>query len=110
MSNAVQAQFAILAQGFIARLPARLEAMDTAPAQCHSDPGTRAGWDELHRLLHSLGGAAGSFGLTDLGLAARAIEQAIAHHQRAWDDAHLASIEAGLAALRSWLPTPQTQI
>ena len=105
----VQAKVALLAQGFRTRLPARLAALDEAFALCRSEPAAPHQWDELHRLLHSLGGAAGTFGLAPLGLAARAIEAQIAERQAAgpaWSADQIDAIGLGLEGLRAWLPAP----
>jgi HPt (histidine-containing phosphotransfer) domain-containing protein len=66
-----------LALGFLARLPARFEKMNEAFALCQAQASDGGHWQELRRLLHSLGGAAGTFGLPDLGQEARAIETII---------------------------------
>lgn len=107
MSAEIQAKVDLLARGFLARLEARLDAMAAALACCRSDPREQAAWDELHRLLHSLGGAAGSFGVPALGHAARALEAAIVRQQGEWQEAQIAAIESGLAGLRAWLPSEQ---
>jgi HPt (histidine-containing phosphotransfer) domain-containing protein len=99
----LQAKVALLAQAFRHRLPARFEKMDEAFALCRTDAGNREYWQELYRLLHSLGGAAGSFGAAGLGLAARAIEEKIKTRlaQNAGTAENLEDIGADLAALRT---------
>ncbi|NHZ43294.1 Hpt domain-containing protein [Massilia aquatica] len=73
----LQAKLALLAQGFRTRLPARFEQMHAAYALCQSEVSDSAHWQELYRLLHSLGGAAGTFGAPEMGLAARRLEEKI---------------------------------
>jgi HPt (histidine-containing phosphotransfer) domain-containing protein len=72
--KAVQAKVDVLAKVFLGRLPVRYEKMNAALAQCRLDPAIEANWVELHRLLHSLAGAAGSFGCDALGEQAGMIE------------------------------------
>ncbi|WP_426208667.1 Hpt domain-containing protein [Massilia sp. TWP1-3-3] len=72
--KAVQAKFDVLAKVFLGRLPVRYEKMHAALALCRLDPAIDANWVELHRLLHSLAGAAGSFGCDALGEQAGLIE------------------------------------
>lgn len=75
--HAVQARLEMLAQAFRSKLPARFEKMNAAFAHCTLDGQGEQHWIELHRLLHSLGGAAGTFGLAELGTQASAIERQI---------------------------------
>ncbi len=72
----VQAKVDMLAKVFSGRLHVRFEKMNEAFALCQAGAGTEAdaSWVELHRLLHSLAGAAGSFGFDALGAQARHIE------------------------------------
>lgn len=70
----VRAKVALLTRVFVAKLPVRLASMDACLALCHADTGNGAHWQELRRLLHSLAGAAGTFGLPELGQAARDVE------------------------------------
>ncbi len=71
---AVQAKVDMLAKIFSGRLHVRYEKMNETFALCQSEPGNEEHWVELHRLLHSLGGAAGSFGFDELGAEATIIE------------------------------------
>lgn len=71
---AVQAKVDMLAKIFAGRLHVRYQKMNDTFALCRAEPGKQAHWIELHRLLHSLGGAAGSFGFDELGAAATIIE------------------------------------
>ena len=84
----VQAKVDQLARGFLLRLPLRMDKIDAAFALCRAgDAGAdavgdaggegAAAWQELYRLLHSLGGAAGTFGVHNVGQEARRIELAI---------------------------------
>ena len=72
--KAVQAKVDVLAKVFLARLPVRYEKMNAALALCRADPAADVNWVELHRLLHSLAGAAGTFGCDALGEQAGLIE------------------------------------
>ncbi len=72
--KAVQAKVDLMAKVFMGRLPVRYEKMNEALALCRADPGVDANWVELHRLVHSLAGAAGTFGCDDLGTRAGLIE------------------------------------
>ncbi len=73
-AKAVQAKVDVLAKVFLGRLPVRYEKINAAFALCRADPADDVNWQELHRLLHSLAGAAGTFGCDDLGEQARLIE------------------------------------
>lgn len=94
---------AAMAQGFLARLPARLDSMQAAFAQCTAQADSAPHWTELHRLLHSLNGAAGTFGFEALGSEAAAIEKTIKDMlaQGAWQDADLAAVGAALRAMQA---------
>ncbi|RSZ58153.1 Hpt domain-containing protein [Massilia atriviolacea] len=102
----LQARLALLAQGFRTRLPARFEQMDAAYALCRGDMSDSAHWQELYRLLHSLGGAAGTFGAPEMGLAARRIEEKIKTllAQNDCSIENLNDIGADLAALAHMTP------
>lgn len=69
-----QAAVDLMAKVFLGRLPVRFEKMNEAFALCRANPADDANWTELHRLLHSLAGAAGTFGCDDLGEQAALIE------------------------------------
>lgn len=71
---AINAKVEVLAKVFTGRLHVRYQKMNEAFALCQADGGADAGWVELYRLLHSLAGAAGSFGCNALGGQARRIE------------------------------------
>ena len=101
--DAVQAKVDQLAQGFLARLPARLDKIDAAFALCTSDASDPAPWQELYRLLHSLGGAAGTFGVAAVGSEARRIELRIEETLQggSWQSAQVDQIGAALDGLRA---------
>lgn len=71
--DAVKARGDVLAKVFTGRLHVRFQKMDAAFALCRADSAADAHWDELHRLLHSLADAAGSFGFEQLGVQASRI-------------------------------------
>ncbi len=73
MSDATQvrARVAAVTEGFLARLPARFATIEAGLVLCQAEPGNEGHWQELRRLVHSLAGAAGTFGLATLGAAAR---------------------------------------
>lgn len=99
----VRAMVAQMAQGFLAKLPARFNKMDEALAMCGQDPVNNEHWHELRRLLHSLGGAAGTFGLPELGQAAKDVERRLdgrlADNQ--WTGQDVTAFTADIAALRA---------
>lgn len=63
----------VLAKVFTGRLHVRFEKINAAYALCLADSADDASWEELHRLLHSLADAAGSFGVDALGVQASRI-------------------------------------
>ena len=73
---ALKAKVEVLAKVFSGRLHVRFEKMNEAFALCQSD-GDDSHWIELLRLLHSLAGAAGSFGFDALGQEAAGIEHQV---------------------------------
>lgn len=75
--DSIQARVELMARLFIGRLPVRFEKMNEAFALCRANPQDEANWVELHRLLHSLGGAAGTFGCDALGARAARLEHRI---------------------------------
>ena len=115
-AGGMQARVDQLAKLFMARLPTRLDSIDEAFCQCRAG-GVGAGeapWLELHRLLHSLGGAAGTFGVPAIGTEARRIEATIQDHVQAGPApaaAVLDTIAIALAGLRAMAPPsdPLTQ-
>jgi len=95
-------KMALLAQGFLAKLPARYEKMNAAFAHCSADSASAPHWIELHRLLHSLNGAAGTFGYPALGSEAAAIESSIKDMLalQAWRMGDVTAVGAALQALQ----------
>jgi HPt (histidine-containing phosphotransfer) domain-containing protein len=73
----IQDKVDLMAKVFLGRLQVRFDKMNEAYAQCSADLGDDAGWTELHRLLHSLAGAAGTFGFEALGQQAKQIEKRV---------------------------------
>lgn len=71
-------KFNQLKKDFAAKLPARLTEIDDTLQKCMEWPQDDNQLQVLYRLLHSLGGTAGSFGFTQLGLDARKIEGQVA--------------------------------
>ncbi len=75
-NDAIKAKVDVLAKVFTGRLHVRFEKMNEDFALCQAD-GDDSHWVELHRLLHSLAGAAGSFGFDVLGQDAARIEHQV---------------------------------
>ena len=71
--EAIKARVEVLAKVFSGRLHVRFEKMNEAFALCAADSAIDANWVELHRQLHSLADAAGSFGFDALGVQASRI-------------------------------------
>lgn len=71
--DAIKARGEVLAKVFTGRLHVRFEKMNQTFALCAAASGDDANWIELHRLLHSLADAAGSFGFDALGVQASRI-------------------------------------
>jgi HPt (histidine-containing phosphotransfer) domain-containing protein len=69
-----QERFAALEREWKQQLPAKLHDAQRRLQACRADPADSLELEELHRLLHTLAGSAGTFGLRELGSAARAIE------------------------------------
>jgi HPt (histidine-containing phosphotransfer) domain-containing protein len=67
-------KFYQLKKDFSTKLPIRLKEIDFALQNCIKQSQDDDQLQVLYRLLHSLGGTAGSFGLVQLGLEARKIE------------------------------------
>jgi HPt (histidine-containing phosphotransfer) domain-containing protein len=62
---------------FRSKLPARLADIDDALQACRDAPAAHEHVKTLHRLLHTMAGAAGSFGFDALGAQARTFEQEV---------------------------------
>lgn len=99
----LQAKVDLMAKVFVGRLPVRYEKMNEAFALCRQDPQAQEHWVELHRLLHSLAGAAGTFGCDALGAQAARIEERIKQLLAlpARGPAHLEEVAHALASLQS---------
>lgn len=72
------AQLDALRRQFAAGLPKRLDVIDSALAALRADPSNDTALPALLTALHSLAGAAGTFGYGELGDAARAAEHEVA--------------------------------
>ncbi len=70
-------QLDVLKQQFAAGLPTRLDRIDTAIDACVDDATNETALAALVTALHSLGGAAGIFGFTELGDQARDAERRV---------------------------------
>lgn len=101
--------FNLLKKDFAAQLPLRLKTIDDALQACREQPGDEARRQDLYRLLHSLGGTAGSFGFVQLGLDAQRIETELAAltQRGSWSEHDIAQIAQALALLK--LETPARQ-
>ena len=66
-----------LREQFRAQMPARLDALKAAVSSLPTVNDQTAALEEFHRLVHSLAGTAGTFGLPEIGVRAREIEQYI---------------------------------
>lgn len=69
-----QERFAALGREWRAQLPARLADVQSRSAACRCAPDDAGALEELHRLVHTLAGSAGTFGLDELSVRARAME------------------------------------
>jgi chemotaxis protein histidine kinase CheA len=77
MSPDFQDRFEALRRDWRGQLPQRLQEMQARLAACRANPDALQPLTELHRMLHTLAGSAGTFGLDALGLQARAIEHSL---------------------------------
>lgn len=100
--HAVRARVEVLAKVFTGRLHVRFEKLNATFALCQADSAADVHWDELHRQLHSLADAAGSFGFDELGVQASQvalrIKALLAHGQRHPHD--IGEIGLALSALQ----------
>ena len=71
--EAIKARIEVLAKVFTGRLHVRFEKLNATFALCAADRTDDGHWAELHRQLHSLADAAGSFGFDALGVQASRI-------------------------------------
>ena len=72
--QAFQERFAALQRDWRGQLPQKVQEARDRLAACAAAPADEDALAELHRLLHTLAGSAGSFGLPDVGQAARHVE------------------------------------
>jgi chemotaxis protein histidine kinase CheA len=70
-----QERFAALEREWKQQLPGKLRDAAQRMQACRAVPGDRPALEGLHRVLHTLAGSAGTFGLAGLGTDARAIEK-----------------------------------
>lgn len=101
-SQDLQARLQALRDDFAAQLPQRIAAI----AQAWQARGAAMPDDlrELYRKVHSLSGAAGTFGMPELGEQARRVEdqlRPVLHNPPQLADDFEASVSAGIAALRA---------
>lgn len=71
---AFQEKFRALQQGWQALLPARLQEAGERLQACRERPDDTQAVADLHRLLHTLAGSAGTFGFAAIGERAKAAE------------------------------------
>lgn len=89
-----------------AKLPERLQEIRDALAQCLAKPGDADRLALLQRRLHTLSGAAGSFGYAALGM--RATEQELQLNAcLAGDGPDFSTVAAGIAAMLDHADTRQ---
>lgn len=69
-----QERFAALEREWRQLLPGKLAEARQRMGALRAAPGDKEALEELHRLLHTLAGSAGTFGLPALGEAARGVE------------------------------------
>ncbi len=81
LSGAAHA-LAVLRRRFVTQLPARLDAMSSYVARLSGQTWTPGEAEALHRLVHSLSGTSGTFGLSALSAAARGLEIELADGMR----------------------------
>lgn len=72
--QAFQEKFRALQRDWLAQLPQRMGEARALLAACRAAPGDPGPATDLHRLLHTMAGSAGSFGQADLGRQAREAE------------------------------------
>lgn len=74
---AFQEKFRALQQGWQALLPARLKEAGERLQACRERPDDTQAVADLHRLLHTLAGSAGTFGFAAIGEHAKRAENAL---------------------------------
>ncbi|MBY0573114.1 MAG: diguanylate cyclase [Undibacterium sp.] len=75
--DTLHAALRALSETFVARLPGKLNEIQSALEQFQSNSTQREHIALLHRLLHTMAGAAGTFGLPELGTKAKELEAKI---------------------------------
>ncbi len=98
----VQAKVDMMSKVFMGRLHVRYEKMNETFARCLAAKEQEENWVELHRLLHSLAGAAGTFGCDAIGEQARRIELRIVDMlaERKWHAHDVTTVGQELLALQ----------
>lgn len=70
-----QAKLRVLSEAYVAQLPERLRQIEQALGQLPRDEWDEAGFQTLHRMVHSLTGSGKTFGLALLSDVARNLEE-----------------------------------
>jgi HPt (histidine-containing phosphotransfer) domain-containing protein len=73
-SNDMLGKLKMMQLSFAKTLPDRLAAIDVTLQACCDEPTQQNHGETLHRLLHTLAGAAGTFGFDALGMQAKKFE------------------------------------
>jgi two-component system, cell cycle sensor histidine kinase and response regulator CckA len=97
------AELLALRQQFVQRLPGRLDDIQALYLRIGTGPWNAGDVETLHRMVHSLTGTAGTFGLPALSIAARELESrlaALVQHNVAPDDGTWSAIGVGVERLR----------
>lgn len=94
-----QDRFAALQRDWQSQLPGKLREAQERLDACSATPQDEAGLEALHRLLHTLAGSAGTFGLAELGVQARAVEHEL-DGLRARPQRNASDFDAARAQLR----------
>lgn len=91
---------------FAAKLGERFATIERVLQRCLDDVSNGESVDELHRLLHSLAGSAGTFGFEALGQDARKIENQVValNESGGCTRDNLQPVAEAIAALRALLP------
>ncbi len=102
-------QLAQLRQQFADGLPRRMDAIDAALGACRADPSNDTALQALVTVLHTLGGAAGIFGFSQLGKDVRDTERMVSDWIESGESDHdrLHALAVRIAGWReqSTLPT-----
>jgi len=102
-ASAVAAKLRTLQDAFAAQLPERLAAIEQAWSALRSTDKTSAPNHDLSRLIHSLAGAAGTFGYRRLGEQARELEIALSALPLEWhaQPEVIATLDGALSRLKA---------